>query len=87
MVTVKSKAQKLKNYYSNRLNVVPPPIQLKWATWSKNTDDGAVTTFKFRCTPSDTDSLQYELKVRSFESGSVEQYILWKRDLDKLFKG
>jgi NACalpha-BTF3-like transcription factor len=87
MVTVKSKAQKPKNYYSNRLNVVPPPIQLKRATWSKNTDDGAVTTFKLRCTPSDTDSLQYELKVRSFESGSVEQYILWKRDLDKLFKG
>ena len=28
MVTVKSKAQKPKNYYSNRLNVVPPPIQL-----------------------------------------------------------
>jgi hypothetical protein len=76
MVTVKSKAQKPKNYYSNCLNVVPPPIQLKRATWSKNTDDGAVTTFKLHCMQSDNDSLQYELKVRSFETGSVEQYIL-----------
>jgi hypothetical protein len=47
-----------------------------------------VTTFKLRCTPSDTDSLvQYELKVRSFETGTVEQYILWKHDLVKLIKG
>jgi hypothetical protein len=66
---------------------IPPPIQLKRATWSKNTDDGAVTTFKLQCTPSDTDSLQFELKVHSFETGSVKQYILWKHDLVKLIKG
>jgi len=57
MITVKSEAQKPKNYDSSRLNVVPPMIQLKRAIWSKNTDDGAVTTFKLRCTLSDNDSL------------------------------
>jgi hypothetical protein len=47
-----------------------------------------VTSFKLRCTtPSDTNSLQYELKVRSFKTGTVKQYILWKRDLEKLIKG
>jgi hypothetical protein len=87
MVTVKSKAQKPKNYYSNCLNIVPPLIQLKRATWSKNSDDSAVTSFKLWCTPSDTNSLQYESKVYSFESGNVEQYILWKCNLKKLIKG
>jgi hypothetical protein len=87
MVTVKSKTQKPKNWYSNRINVVPPPIQLKRVTWSKDADDGAVTSFKLRCNPTDSNSLQYELKVRSFGTGTVEQYILWKRDLDKLIKG
>ena len=33
------------------------------------------------------DSLQYELKVHSFNTGSVEQYILWKKDLEKLIIG
>jgi hypothetical protein len=73
MVRVKSKAQKTKNYYSNCLNIVPPPIQLKRATWSKNADDGAVTSFKLLFTPSDPDSLQYKLKVCSFETGTVKQ--------------
>lgn len=57
MITVKSEAQKPKNYDSSRLNVVPLMIQLKRAIWSKNTDDGAVTTFKLLCTLSDNDSL------------------------------
>jgi hypothetical protein len=72
MITGKSETQKPRNYDSSRLNVVPPQIQLKRAIWSKNTDDGAVTTFKLRCTLSDNDSLQYELKVRSFKTGTVE---------------
>jgi hypothetical protein len=87
MVTVKSKTQKPKNWYSNCINIFPPPIQLKRANWSKDADDGAVTSFKLRCNPTDSSSLQYELKVRSFSTGTVEQYILWKRDLDKLIKG
>ena len=87
MVVVKLKTQKPKNWYSNHINVVPPPIQLKRATWSKDADDGAVTSFKLRCNPTDSSSLQYELKVRSFGTRMVEQYILWKWDLDKLIKG
>jgi hypothetical protein len=46
-----------------------------------------VTSFKLCCNPTDSNSLQYELKVRSFDTGTVEQFILWKRDLDKLIKG
>jgi hypothetical protein len=87
MVVVKSKTQKPKNWYSNHINVVPPPIQLKRVTWSKDTDDGAVTSFKLHCNPTDSSSLQYELKVHSFDTRTVEQFILWKRDLDKLIKG
>ena len=46
-----------------------------------------MTSFKLWCTLSDTNSLQYELKVCFFESGNVEQYILWKCNLKNLIKG
>ena len=81
------KTQKPKTWYSNHLNVVPPPIRFKQATWSKDAEDGAVSSFKLRCNPTNTDLLQYELKVHSFNTGSVEQYILWKKDLEKLIIG
>ena len=42
MVVVKLKTQKPKNWYNNCINVVPPPIQLKRVTWSKDVNDGAV---------------------------------------------
>ena len=87
MVVVKSKTQKPKNWYSNHINVVPPPIQHNRATWSKNTDVGAVTSFKLCCNPTKSSSLQHELKVHSFDTRTVEQFILWKRDLNKLIKG
>jgi hypothetical protein len=87
MVVFVKKTPKPKTWYSNRVNVVSPPIRFKRATWSKNADDGAVSSFKLRCNPTNTDSLQYELKVRSFNTGSVEQYILWKKDLEKLIIG
>jgi hypothetical protein len=37
--------------------------------------------------PNRKDSQHNELKARSFSSGMVEQFILWKRDLDKVIKG
>ena len=87
MVVFVKKTPKPTTWYLNHFNVVPPPIRFKWATWSKDAEDGAVTSFKLCCNPSNTDSLQYELKVRSFSTGSVEQYILWKKDLEKLIIG
>jgi hypothetical protein len=62
MITVKSEAWKPKNYDSSRLNVVPPPIQLKRATWSKNAHDGTVASCKLQYRLSNADSLQHELR-------------------------
>ena len=46
-----------------------------------------VSTFKLCCNPTQADSQLYELKAWSFNTGTVEQFILWKRDLDKIIKG
>jgi hypothetical protein len=81
------KTQKPPNWYSNRINVVSPPIQHNRATWSKNADTGAVTSFKLSCNPTKSSSSQHELTVRSLDTGTVEHVILWKRDLNKLIKG
>ena len=83
MVVFVKKTPKPTTWYSNCFNVVPPPIRYKRATWSKDAKDGAITSFKLCCNPSSTDLLQYKLKVRSFSTRSVEQYILWKKDLEK----
>ena len=87
MVVFMKKMQKPKTWYSNHLNVVPPPIWFKQATWSKDAKDGTVSGFKLYCNPTNTDLLQYKLKVRSLNTGSVQQYILWKKDLEKLIIG
>ena len=83
MVFVKT-MQKPKSWYFNCFNVVPPPFQFKWATWSKDANDGTVASFNLCCNLTKADSLQYELKVCSFDTGSVKQYILWRNDLKKL---
>jgi len=87
MVTLKTKTRNPKGWYSSRQNIVPPPILFKRSVWSKDAEDGEITTFKLRCNPTDKDSQHYELKARSFSTGTVEQFILWKRDLDKVIKG
>ena len=87
MVTYRSRTKKPTNWYSNRANTIPPPILFKQTQWNKDVQGADTTTFKLRSNPSDKDSQLYELKARSFASGTVEQYILWKRDLDKIIKG
>ena len=84
MVVFVKKTQKPKTWYSNNVNVVPPPIQFKQATWSRVANNGAVSSFKLCCNLTNADLLQHELKVCSFNTGSVKQYILWKKDLEKL---
>lgn len=87
MVTYRSRTKKPTNWYSNRVNTIPPPILFKRSLWNKDAEGADTSTFKLRSNPSEKDSQLYELKARSFAAGTVEQYILWKRDLDKILKG
>ena len=87
MVTFKSKTRKPQGWYSNRVNTIPPPILFKRSLWNKEAEDAESTAFKLRSNPTDKDSQVYELKARSFAHGTPEQFILWKRDLNKVIKG
>jgi hypothetical protein len=69
------------------MNTIPPPILFKRSLWNKDAEDAEVTTFKLRSNPTDKDSQLYELRAQSFSNGTPEQFILWKRDLDKIIKG
>jgi hypothetical protein len=53
----------------------------------KDKDDEEVSMFKLRTNPSDKDSQTYDLKVLTFKSGSVEEFLLWKKDLYKVLTG
>ena len=46
-----------------------------------------VSTFKLRTNPTEANSQIYEMRVRTFKTGTVEQFILWKRDLNKVLVG
>ena len=87
MVTFKSKTRKPQGWYSNCVNAIPPPILFKRSLWNKEAEDAESTAFKLCSNPTDKDSQVYELKARSFAHGTPEQFILWKRDLNKVIKG
>ena len=70
-----------------RYGVVPPPISLEPSTWIKHDDDDHVMSFKLRSNPTDKNSPEYEVQAKSFATGTVEQYIWWKRDLHKIIVG
>ena len=70
-----------------RTGVVPPPITFTPSTWYKKEDDESVMSFKLRSNPSEKKSPVYDMQAKSFASGSVEQYIWWKRDLYKIIAG
>jgi hypothetical protein len=67
--------------------VVPPPIEFTPSSWYKNEGDEYVMTFKLRASPTEKNSPVYEMTAKSFATGSVEQFIHWKRDLYKIIKG
>jgi len=81
MVTLKVKTPKSQGY--RRFNSIPPPIRFERAEWSKEKDDDLVSTFKLRTNPSDIDSQIFELKVRTYRTGTPEQFIMWKKDFGK----
>ena len=87
MVTFKSKTRKPQGWYSNCVNMIPPPILFKRSLWNKDAEDAETTTFKLCSNPINKDSQLYELRAQSFSNGTPEQFILWKRDLDKVIKG
>ena len=88
MSTLKISTSKPKNWFNARREAqYPPPIPFKRTEWSKDTDDSSVSTFKLRTNPTEADSQIYELKVRTFRTGTVEEFILWKRDLQKVLEG
>jgi hypothetical protein len=43
--------------------------------------------FKLRTDPSNKDSQTYDTKVLTYRSGSVEEFLLWKKDLEKVLVG
>jgi hypothetical protein len=69
------------------VNTIPPPILFKWSLWNKDAKDAETSTIKLHSNPTDKDSQLYELRACSFANGTSEQFILWKRDLDKVIKG
>jgi hypothetical protein len=81
-----------KSFRSNKARqaptgVVPPPITFKPSTWYKNDSDEHVMSFKLRSSPTEKSSPVYEVTAKSFATGSVEQFIQWKRDLQRIITG
>ena len=76
---LKTQTRKLKSWYLNQRNMIPPPILFKLSVWSKDAEDGKITTFKkLQCNPptDKKDSQLYESKARSSSTETVEQFIL-----------
>jgi hypothetical protein len=71
----------------DRSGVLPPPIGFAPSPWYKKEDDEGVMSFKLRSNPTDKNSLEYEMQAKIFDTGSVEQYVGWKRDLYKIIIG
>jgi hypothetical protein len=67
--------------------MIHPPILFKQSLWNKDAKDAETTAFKLHSNPTDKDSQLYELRARSFANGTPEQFILWKRDMNKVIKG
>ena len=87
MPTFKTKGKKPSHYYNAKQGIIPPPICMKRTAWIKDADNDSVTVFKLRSNPSDPKSQIYEMKARAFSTGSAEEFIMWRRDLNKILKG
>jgi hypothetical protein len=65
----------------------PVPVPYERCERSKDKDNEDVTVFKLRTNPANDDSPTYDLRALTFKSGTVEEYIMWKRDLTKIMVG
>jgi hypothetical protein len=87
MPKAKKKSFRSNKFQEDRSGVLPPPIEFTPSTWFKKEDDEGVMSFKLRSNPTEKNSPQYEMQAKIFATGSVEQYIWWKRDLYKVITG
>jgi hypothetical protein len=67
--------------------VTPPPIPYQCCERSKDKDNENVSVFKLRTNPTNEDSPTYDMKALTFSTGTVEEFIMWKRDLLKICVG
>ena len=65
----------------------PTPIPYERQERSKDKDNEDVSIFRIRTNPTDKDSQTYDMKVLTFHTGSVEEFLLWKKDLTKVLVG
>jgi mannose/fructose/N-acetylgalactosamine-specific phosphotransferase system component IIB len=65
----------------------PHPIPLEGNGHSKDMDIEDMSVFKLCTTPSDKDSQTYDIKVFTLKSGMVEEFILWKKDIERINVG
>ena len=73
--------------YLKRHGIQAPPVPYHRAVRSKDKDNEEVSVFKLRTVPSEKDSQTYDLRVLTFRSGTVEEFLLWKKDLSKVLIG
>jgi hypothetical protein len=67
--------------------VQPPPIPFERCERPKDKSNENVSVFKLRTIPANDESPTYDMKVLTFKSGTVEEYVQWKKDLMKICTG
>jgi hypothetical protein len=65
----------------------PVPIPYDRPERLKDKDSKDVSVFKLRTNPNDKHSQTYDMKVLTYHTGTVEEFLLWKKDLNKVLVG
>jgi hypothetical protein len=65
----------------------PVPIPYDRQERLKDKDNEDVSVFRIRTNPTDKDSQTYDMKVLTFHTRTVEEFLLWKKDLNKVLVG
>jgi hypothetical protein len=88
--TMKISAHVAKNLSANQFKkngMQPVPIPYDRQERSKDKDNEDVSVFRIRTNPTDKDSQTYDIRVLTFHTGTVEEFLLWKKDLFKILVG
>jgi hypothetical protein len=87
---MKISAHVAKNLSANQFKkngMQPIPIPYDRQERLKDKDNEDVSVFRIRTNPTDKDSQTYDMKVLTFHTGTVEEFLLWKKDLNKVLVG
>jgi hypothetical protein len=87
---MKISAHVVKNLLANQFKkngMQPVPIPYDRQERLKDKDNKDVSVFRIRTNPTDKDSQTYDMKVLTFHTGTVEEFLLWKKDLNKVLVG